>query len=659
MPNPTALEAFVKDVNNPSSPNYRKWLTPEEVGQQFGPSAGSVAKVVNYLKSYGITITLVAKSNLVILADATAAQTQSAFHTTINQYHSLIPNDAQRIDYYSFSTPAKVPQTIAPLITGVTGLHNRALPHPQSKFLKKKQTGSGAFNPLTTSVLYDTADLHSAGNNGTGRTVGISNWDGYHVANATNYVNQYNLPIPTSGVGTNISIVTIDGGSGTGPTDGEGDLDIQMVIGQAPLASVIIYDGGGDEMDVITREANDNLADTLTESYGWPLDSSEAAAAHTIHLQMSAQGQTYFCASGDDGSNFQFYPEPDLDPEVTVVGGTTTTADSSGNRLSEVGWTGSGGGWMTEVDPFNTLPSWQFGNGVPTTPNFRLFPDTALVADPNTGEWIYLSAGTYFGGFTFPAGFTVVGGTSDASPMYAAAIADVEQYLIAKNFFTPTSAGKLRFGELNPIIYKENGRADVWFDVTQGSDGFLPNGTISQAGIGWDTVTGWGPPNFFKFASTLSNKPPVTVVASTPITVFESQGGPVSGANNQLTGANANTYFSETSVTNSAGEVAATSLNFKMTAVPPLLATARLTLVTQAPKNVTRFVYLKNSSGGYDLITSGAMTGSKVTLTQLINLAKYEHGTAVNLVVRDVYPARLGYTPYSSKIYQATITESF
>src|SRR5262249_47387342 len=146
-------------------------------------------------------------------------------------------------------------------------------------------------NPTQTRTLYNLAPAYNAGNNGQGRTVAISNWDGFRLTNVPLYYSQYNLPIPPGGVGANITVVTISGGSGSGVEGAEGDLDIQMALGMAPLCNLRIYDGGGSDLiGVLTAEANDNLADTISESYGWSLPSSTATAAHNQHLAMSAQG---------------------------------------------------------------------------------------------------------------------------------------------------------------------------------------------------------------------------------------------------------------------------------------------------------------------------------------------------------------------------------
>src|SRR5206468_692654 len=157
-------------------------------------------------------------------------------------------------------------------------------------------------------------------------------------------------PTPPGGVGSNITVVTISGGSGGGAPGAEGDLDIQMVLGMAPLCNFRIYDGGGSDLiGVLTAEVNDNLSDVISESYGWSLPASTATSAHNLHLSMTAQGITYMAASGDSGTSLEPYSYPDYDPEVLMVGGTIASFDSSGNRTGEVGWSGSGGGWSTNT----------------------------------------------------------------------------------------------------------------------------------------------------------------------------------------------------------------------------------------------------------------------------------------------------------------------
>src|SRR5262249_40686373 len=156
------------------------------------------------------------------------------------------------------------------------------------------------------------AAMYGGGSQGQGKNIAISNWDGYRLSNVPLYYSQYGLPTPPGGVGSNIHVVTISGGAGGGPPGAEGDHAIQMVLGMAPLCNFYIYDGGNSDLiGVLTREVNDNLADVISESYGWSLDSGTASSAHNLHLSMSAQGQTYMAASGDSGTSIEPYSYPD------------------------------------------------------------------------------------------------------------------------------------------------------------------------------------------------------------------------------------------------------------------------------------------------------------------------------------------------------------
>jgi subtilase family serine protease len=50
------LDAFLEEQRNPSSPEYRYWLTPAQFADRFGSSANDVAKIVSWLEAQGFTI---------------------------------------------------------------------------------------------------------------------------------------------------------------------------------------------------------------------------------------------------------------------------------------------------------------------------------------------------------------------------------------------------------------------------------------------------------------------------------------------------------------------------------------------------------------------------------------------------------------------------
>lgn len=480
---PEALERFVDSVSSPSSPSYRHFISPIEVGNRFGASKADLQSIIAYLQRNGIQIRLVANNRLTVLADATIGQAAKAFHTSFVEYAATPGEFARGRKAYSFTHSLALPAQIASKVLSINGLEN--LNRPKPKFV----------TPTQLQTLYNLTPLKKLGNNGEGRSVGISNWDGFRLSNVPHEYAQFFLPKPAGGVGSNIKVVTVSGGAGTGQAEGEGDLDIQAVLGVAPLCNLTIYDGGDvDLIGVLTREANDNAVDVITESYGWKLNPATTRAAHALHLAMSAQGITYIAASGDEGTSLGPYIYPSNDPEVLIVGGTTVQTDVKGNRKSEIGWDGSGGGWSIVLHPFNKLPAWQTGKGIPKNIPFRLIPDVALDADPKTGYVVC------YGG-----SFTVFGGTSGSSPTFAGGLAVSQQQLVTNGWLKPDANGHTRMGRIQDLIYKFNGDATVFYDVKLGQNGYLPDGKLSAATAGWDFVTGLGVINFNGFVTKVSS----------------------------------------------------------------------------------------------------------------------------------------------------------
>lgn len=502
---PEGAQRLADAVSDPRSPMYRQYLTPEEVGARFGPTEADLAVVSEFASSHGFRTTLVSKNGLAILADCTVAQAEAAFHTTIDDYRSGPSNGRAAMQFTSFSTPLQVPAGLAPKILDVSGLETYTRPRRR------------ALTPTQTRTLYGLATTYNGGSKGQGRTVGISNWDPFDLANVNLFASLYGLPAPVGGVGTNITVTKVSGGSGDpANAQGEADLDIQMILGQAPLCNLIVYDGNSTfgPVGVLTKEASDNKADIISESWGWDLPASIAASCHNQHLSMTLQGITYMAASGDNGTDLSEFDYPDYDPEVLMVGGSSATTDGAGQRISEVAWDFGGSGWCTSAaaiaSAFNTLPSWQKGSGVPTTINKRLVPDLA-------GHAGGLNSGHNF----FYQGFlTDDEGTSFSCPVFAGGLAVAEQELMAFGLVWPNASGKMRLGRLQDLIYAQNGKSTVWYDIVSGSTGVLPDATVAAAKAQWDFATGWGAINWSGFLADMGglSVAPTAVAAGTAAT---------------------------------------------------------------------------------------------------------------------------------------------
>ncbi len=117
-------------------------------------------------------------------------------------------------------------------------------------------------------------------------------------------------------------------------------------------------------------------------------------------------------ASGDSGTGVTY---PAASPDVIGVGGTSLTLDSNGNYLSETAWSGSGGG----LSVYEHQPLYQAQFGIPDdSRGVRGVPDVSYNANPGTGYAVYDSVA-----ISGASGWFQIGGTSAATPQWAAAVA--------------------------------------------------------------------------------------------------------------------------------------------------------------------------------------------------------------------------------------------
>ena len=78
------LKRFTDQVEDPASPNFHKWLTPEQFGQNFGVAQQDLDVITRWLQSHGFSVNLVYPSRMVIDFSGKAGQVREAFHTEIH-----------------------------------------------------------------------------------------------------------------------------------------------------------------------------------------------------------------------------------------------------------------------------------------------------------------------------------------------------------------------------------------------------------------------------------------------------------------------------------------------------------------------------------------------------------------------------------------------
>lgn len=121
-----AFDDFVASQYDSSSPNFHHWLTPDEIGNRFGPAPADIETISGWLRSHGFSVDEVSRDRMSIRFSGTASQVQSAFHTEI---HNLEVRNQPHIA--NMSDP-QIPAALASVILGIKSLHN-FFPRPLSR----------------------------------------------------------------------------------------------------------------------------------------------------------------------------------------------------------------------------------------------------------------------------------------------------------------------------------------------------------------------------------------------------------------------------------------------------------------------------------------------------------------------------------------------
>jgi subtilase family serine protease len=119
----TGAEALAKEVSDPTSRNYRRFLSPQRWESRFSPSLRSDLEVVRSLRAAGIKVTKVTPDRMTVIAEGTAEQIAAYFQTALAEYE--VGEETVRLASSALSAPSSV----APLISGVRGVNEvRAKP---------------------------------------------------------------------------------------------------------------------------------------------------------------------------------------------------------------------------------------------------------------------------------------------------------------------------------------------------------------------------------------------------------------------------------------------------------------------------------------------------------------------------------------------------
>jgi subtilase family serine protease len=399
--NRAEFDALVDSLHDPSSSNYHKWLTSEDIAK-YAPTEAEYATVKNELLRHGFSVTTTDSQRLTLRVHGTAANAEEAFQTTL---HNFTSNGKT---FRAHVSDAKLTGEAADLVDSVAGLE-RHTTQPKLSYVKNPLTGkqlvkktiastkdlssfansltdapltatssvtwsdgsteavySGlqyaangdtvAFTPAQLQDHYGLTSLIKQGYDGTGQTIALVEAYGYPSAksDANQAAKLWGLPELTS---KNFSVVYPEGkplnsnaAELTG-WDGEIALDIQSAHAIAPGAKILVVASAGqdneDQIASLNYIISNHLANSVSGS--WENDdeiisgSAENEAFNTVLETGVAQGISFQFSSGDSGDLGLGTPVgavsvPSNSPYATAVGGTSILNNPYTDGQIVTGW---------------------------------------------------------------------------------------------------------------------------------------------------------------------------------------------------------------------------------------------------------------------------------------------------------------------------------
>jgi hypothetical protein len=239
------LMRLLANQQNPASPEYDRWLTPDQFTSRFGPTDADLLRVARWLTKKGFTVKSADASTREISFTGTVAQAENAFAVKIAATADGV--------LYSNTTDPAVPADLAPLIESIHGLDNLLHIKPAVHRVPKRDSSAGspdaivndvgpAFGPADIYTFYDETPLLNGGtdgnNSGCIAVVEDSNID-MPAADAFN--TQFGLPALSA---ANFNIVLVDNTDpGQNTDEVETMIDVNYSHTLAPGPNIRIYLG--------------------------------------------------------------------------------------------------------------------------------------------------------------------------------------------------------------------------------------------------------------------------------------------------------------------------------------------------------------------------------------------------------------------------------
>ena len=373
-----ALTRLLAEQQDRKSPNYHKWLTPEQWADRFGLSPNDVQKITNWLASQGFTKIQVARGRNWFVFDGTAAQIQSAFATEIHSYNV---NGEMHV---ANATAPKIPAGLQGIVTGIRGLDDFYL-KPKVMHRVRPAYYSSTYGdfiaPGDVATIYDISPLYNSSIDGTGEKLAIVGQTDIYLSDINDFRAGFGLSSISCTTNSSGLITACDDphfqyvlannvedpGSPSSGDLGESDLDLewsgavargaQLIFVNTPVHTTSITVEGGGIWESWYYAVDQNLAPVISMSYGsceFGLSYSAEGSSDETELQKAnSEGITFVNSSGDSGAA-ECDPQPPAPPNSDLYGASATGGLAVSYPASSPEVTGAGGSSLSLTDMGNS-----------------------------------------------------------------------------------------------------------------------------------------------------------------------------------------------------------------------------------------------------------------------------------------------------------------
>lgn len=313
-----ALAERIEQLHDKESPNFQRWLTVEELRNNYGPSESDISDVSKWLQGHGFKLEGIQPNGMIVDFSGTARQIADTFDTEI---HNLDVDGVQRISNIS---DYSIPEALSKVVSGVVSLNN-FFPVPNNQTLPNYTFTDSTFQtkyglvPADLARIYNVNPLFKLGITGKGQTIVlIENSKVYDENDFWTFRNRFGLSTYTSGSFSQIHPLppsgpnncTVPGVLGNGFAL-EATLDAQWASAAAPDAAIVLAScadsttvfGG---LIALQNLMNSNSPPSIVSiSFGQCETRNGAAsnaAYNSVYQQAAALGTSIFVSSGDSGT---------------------------------------------------------------------------------------------------------------------------------------------------------------------------------------------------------------------------------------------------------------------------------------------------------------------------------------------------------------------